>query len=635
MLALCGGVGTDFRLAVLFCARLLRGLRPADGGQRAPQTSENMDASLSARVLQRRILLFSALLVLFGGLVASFTSMMPLVHRIVELRHATFEALLENRQLLVEEFLQRAKDVARSVNSRTRARQLLGEIDRGEDGSAGAELKKILQDAHGSIPEIGGIIWLDNRRQVAAAVGLALPSTEWIIPDDIAAIAGPLLRLEGHVYVLIAAPIRASDSTRLGTSLLLFNADDLESVTSSYTGLGQTGEVILGSVSDGTAFHFFPMRNTRAQLFSQQFPEDSPIHAAMKAASTGRSGSGTSSLWNGADYFYRYVPVHDSGWGFVLVMEEDEMFSRLHQRLYLTAGLLIILLLLTASVMVLVLRPLTGRLLLRGDELAGEVARKTIALQNELEERRRAEIALRERSTELARSNEDLSRFAYVTSHDLQEPLRMVISYLILIERRMGEKLDSDSKEFFAFAVDGARRMQTMITALLSYSRVTSKDLSSVPFRSEEALADALLNLQLAVEESAAQVTHGPLPVIRGDAPQITHLFQNLISNAIKFRRPGEAPKVEISAIPAAEAGWWQFTVRDNGIGIDPQYFGRLFTIFQRLHTREQYEGSGIGLALCRRIVERHAGRIWVESSPGEWTAFHFTLPGAPENAEP
>ena len=594
-----------------------------------------MDASLSARVLQRRILLFSALLVLFGGLVVSLTSMMPLVQRNMELRRATFEALLENRQLLVEEFLLRAKDVARSVNSRTRARQLLSAINRGEEGAAGMELKKILQDAHGSISEIGGILWLDNRRQVAAAVGLALPPTEWIVPTDTGAIAGSLLRLEGHVYVLIAAPIVAGDGARLGTSLLLFNADDLESVTRSYTGLGQTGEVILGSVTDGTAYHFFPMRNTRAQLFSQQFPEDTPIHAAMRAACAGKSGTGTSPFWNGNDYFYRYVPVHDSEWGFVLVMEEDEMFSGLHQRLFLTAGLLVILLLLTSGVMVLVLRPLTGRLLLRGDELAVEVTRKTLALQNELEERRRAETVLRETSTELARSNEDLSRFAYVTSHDLQEPLRMVASYLKLIERRVQDKLDPDSKEFFAFAVDGAKRMQTMITALLAYSRVTSKDLSSVPFRSEEALADALLNLQLAVEESAAEIIHGPLPVIRGDAPQITHLFQNLIANGIKFRRPGKVPKIEISATPAAEAGWWHFTVRDNGIGIDPQYFGRLFIIFQRLHTREQHEGTGIGLALCRRIVERHAGRIWIESSLSEWTAFHFTLPGAPDNADP
>ncbi len=404
-----------------------------------------MDASLSARVLQRRILLFSALLVLFGGLVVSLTSMMPLVQRNMELRRATFEALLENRQLLVEEFLLRAKDVARSVNSRTRARQLLSAINRGEEGAAGMELKKIFQDAHGSISEIGGILWLDNRRQVAAAVGLALPPTEWIVPTDTGAIAGSLLRLEGHVYVLIAAPIVAGDGARLGTSLLLFNADDLESVTRSYTGLGQTGEVILGSVTDGTAYHFFPMRNTRAQLFSQQFPEDTPIHAAMRAACAGKSGTGTSPFWNGNDYFYRYVPVHDSEWGFVLVMEEDEMFSGLHQRLFLTAGLLVILLLLTSGVMVLVLRPLTGRLLLRGDELAVEVTRKTLALQNELEERRRAETVLRETSTELARSNEDLSRFAYVTSHDLQEPLRMVA------ESRGSEKGDAPMRAANSF----------------------------------------------------------------------------------------------------------------------------------------------------------------------------------------
>ena len=437
-------------------------------------------------------MVFSAFVVFFAGLLASSTSVVPLARRNTELGCATFEALLENRQIIVEEFLRRAQDVSRSVTSRTRARHLHGVLNRGEDGAVAADLRKILQDGlDGSMREIGVIIWLDNQRQSAASVGLTLPSTEWIIPGDMGEVVGPLLRMEDRVYVLIAGPIMAADGARLGTSLLLFSAVDLENLARNYTGLGRTGELILGSVVNETAFHFFPLRNTRVQLFSQQFPQDTPMHVAMKAATARKSGTGSTSIWNGADHFYRYVSVHGSAWRFVLVMEEDEMFAYLYRILTFISALILVLFPLTARAMLLMLRPLTGRLLLLGDELAGEVAR----------------------------SNEDLTRFAYVISHDLQEPVRMIASYLKLIERRVQDKLDPDSKEFFAFAVDGAKRMQTMITALLAYSRVTSKDLNSVPFRSEEALAEALLNLQLAVEESAAEITHGPLPLIQGDAP--------------------------------------------------------------------------------------------------------------------
>jgi PAS domain S-box-containing protein len=240
--------------------------------------------------------------------------------------------------------------------------------------------------------------------------------------------------------------------------------------------------------------------------------------------------------------------------------------------------------------------------------------------------RKAAEADLLHKVEELNRSNEELGQFAYIASHDLQEPLRMVASYTQLLSRRYKGRLDADADEFIAFAVDGATRMQRLIQDLLAYSRVGTKGRELVNTSSEDALRQALSNLRGAMEESGALVTHDPLPEVMADETQLIQLFQNLVGNAIKYQNH-ETPKIHIGASNGGKQ--YRFAIRDNGLGIDPQYFERIFGMFQRLHKREEFSGTGIGLAICKKIVERHGGQIAVESRPGIGSVFSFALTGS------
>jgi len=227
-------------------------------------------------------------------------------------------------------------------------------------------------------------------------------------------------------------------------------------------------------------------------------------------------------------------------------------------------------------------------------------------------------------SRELSRSNEELEQFAYIASHDLQEPLRMVTSYTQLLSRRYKGRLDADADEFIAFAVDGAGRMQRLIQDLLAYSHVGTKGIDLTNISSEYALHQAITNLRDAIEQGGAKVTHDPIPFVLADETQLIQLFQNLVGNALKYHTH-EAPLVHVSAVRNG-GGRWIFSVRDNGLGIDSQYFDKIFGMFQRLHRRDEFGGTGIGLAICKKIVERHGGNISVDSTPGLGSTFRFDL---------
>lgn len=230
-------------------------------------------------------------------------------------------------------------------------------------------------------------------------------------------------------------------------------------------------------------------------------------------------------------------------------------------------------------------------------------------------------------TAELARSNAELEQFAYVASHDLQEPLRMVSAYVQLFEKRYKGHVDEQADKYIHYAVDGARRMEALIAALLEYSRAGRAEIQTETVDLERVLDRLSVTLEGAIEESGAIVTHDVLPAVRSDETQLARVFQNLLGNALKFRRPDVPPRVHVSAERRQHR--WVFSIRDNGIGIDSGYADRIFVIFQRLHTRTEYPGTGIGLAICKRIVERLGGEIWFESEPGKGTTFFFALPAA------
>jgi signal transduction histidine kinase len=256
-----------------------------------------------------------------------------------------------------------------------------------------------------------------------------------------------------------------------------------------------------------------------------------------------------------------------------------------------------------------------------------EAIRRALQEKRVLRLRREAEEELARKAEELIRSNADLEQFAYIASHDLQEPLRMVAAYTQLISERYRGKLDENADKFIGYACEGALRMQTLIQDLLAFSRVGRPGVTAVSVNCETAIADVMLTLGPAIRESGATVTHSTLPVVWADPSQMTQVFQNLIGNALKFRGT-DPPVVSVQGEKAGQD--WLFSVSDNGIGIPPESAENIFVVFQRLHTRAEYSGNGIGLAVCKKIVERNGGKIWVEATPGGGSTFKFTLPCNP-----
>lgn len=420
----------------------------------------------------------------------------------------------------------------------------------------------------------------------------------------------------GHIHLSFTIPILMTEARSISAiGVLLLEIDPyqfLYPLIQSWPTPSPTAETLLVRREGNEVVFLNELRHKKDTALSLRFPITQKTLPATMAA-LGKEG-----IMEGIDY--RGVPViaalrtiPHSPWFIVSKIDKEEVFAPVRKRAWFIA--------------IIVFAAIIGAGLSVGlwwrQQRVIFYRRQYEAELKFSEEREKAAEELRRHAAELKRSNEELQQFAYIASHDLQEPLRMIASYLQLIERRYKGKLDKDADEFIAFAVEGANRLQNMIIGLLAYSRVGTKGKAFEDVNCSEVFANAILNLKLAIEESGALVTSDRLPVVRADYSQLAQVFQNLISNAIKFKG-SEPPRIHISA--EMKDMEWLFSVKDNGIGISTEYKDRIFNIFQRLHGRE-YPGVGIGLSICRRIVERHGGRIWFESEVGKGAAFYFTIP--------
>ena len=426
-----------------------------------------------------------------------------------------------------------------------------------------------------------------------------------------------------RIGLAVLVPIFDESDRALGTLVLRIDPDAyLYPFINRWPVPGRTAETLLVRRDGDDALFLNELRFRKNAALSLRVPLARTEVLAANVA-LGREG-----IVEGLDY--RGVPViasvrkvPGSPWLLVAKMDTAEALAPGQENLWLATSLVGALLLGGGAGVGLIWRQQRLRDQAQRTR-AAEALAAAASLRVEVEERKKANDALDESARELARSNAELEQFAYVASHDLQEPLRMVVGYVQLLEKRLADKLDADTREFMRFAVDGALRMQNLIQDILAYSRVSTRGSPLAPVDSADALKEALALLANRIAETGAGVDAQLLPVVKADRRQLVQLFQNLVGNAIKFCKE-HPPRVRVEA--QREARQWRFSVADNGIGVAPEYRERIFGVFKRLHTQREFPGTGIGLAICRRIIQRHGGEMGVESAPGGGSVFWFTLP--------
>lgn len=577
---------------------------------------------LDIRELRNSIVLYTTGGVLLMVLISSTMAVLPVYEGLRQHQEREIMQIVRTKSVAIEQVMLRMQAVARQISSRSRARELLRDFEQGRiTGEAyAAESRAILTDALANSAEVVGITRLDDRGETAVTVGASIDEALWPerLGDSNVSVVGPVRAAEA-LHVVVRSPIRDTTGQELGSDIVLVRFSGIRQVLCDRSGLGETGRIYLGT-SEPSGLKLFAVRNCTTDPEPVEVEER---HAtAMQRALTDGPGAMTPGTQQ-PPRLMAFGPVSGSDWVVMVSISANDLYAPLTRQLLLVVAGVVALGLIGALTMYVLVRPLTGGILFQADALEKRIREATVALEHELAERKRAESRLHQATVELQRSNRELAQFASVASHDLQEPLRMISSYLQLIERRYYDKMDQDGHDFIGFAVDGAARMQQMINDILAYARVGTRGEPFTQVNCTTVMQEVQSNLQAAIAQSNATITYDELPVVTADRTQMVQLFQNLVANAIKFRRE-EPPRIHVSA--EQDGKMVTFRVQDNGIGIEPQYAERIFDLFQKLHPRGEYSGTGIGLPICKRIVERHQGRIWYESRVGAGTSFYFTL---------
>ncbi len=568
--------------------------------------------------LNRVILGFAVGMMLVIGLAVAAASILPLYSILRTQANESVTHALALRSQAVAGYLNHARAVAAQVTSRSVIRDRLIAYNEGRIGLDDLQsfTSDRLADALQLSEHVGGIQRLDAKGRPVVQVGMALPAKVLALAPVSPEIqlAGPVATDEGR-WLIVTAPIRARDGRVQGADVLLFSLAPLDRLMAE--GVGDTGDSLLLR-KDGGLWRSLGSAQPRHGL--PELVAAGPLGQVLTEA----KGSPVQvSLPGLPDAVWAARPVPGTDWVLAMRQPTAELHGPVDAVVLTVCAVALLLSCAGAVGLLLTLRPLAGHILVREQDMEAKLA--------ELE-RVRAELT--ERTQSLQASNAELEQFAYVASHDLKAPLRSVAGFAQLLERRYQEQMDQDGRDYIGFIVDGAKRMDAQISDLLHYSRVDRGERKAERVDLNDVLDAVQADLSARLGETGAVIHRDSLPTVWGEPGLLQRLFQNLLDNALKFAKPGITPEVSVRARP--DGGFWIITVRDNGIGFDTADGTRLFRMFSRLHPNDgRYPGTGIGLAICRKIVHRQGGRIWVDAHPGQGAAFHVSLPAGPHSAQP